>query len=67
MHLKLGGPYEKFIHGQIKTGLYSNASGFVRDALHHMQEDNEKRRIEHIPCTYCCGRKADPRRQNSAL
>ncbi len=48
MHLKLGEPYEKFIQGEVKAGLYSNATELIRDALRNMQEDNERRRIEYI-------------------
>ena len=48
MHLKLGEPYEKYIQGEVKAGLYSNATELIRDALRHMQKDNERRRIEHI-------------------
>ena len=48
MHLKLGEPYEKFIHDEIKSGLYSNATELIRDALRRMQQGRERRRIEHI-------------------
>jgi len=55
MHLKLGEPYEKFIQNEIKAGLYSNATELVRDALRHMHDDNERRRIEHIHALIAVG------------
>ena len=55
MHLNLGKPYEKFIQSEIKAGLYSNATELIRDALRRMQDDKERRRIEHIHALIAVG------------
>ena len=48
MHLNLGEPYAKFIESGINKGIYNNATELIRNALRHMQDDKEKRRIRHI-------------------
>ena len=55
MHLNLGEPYEKFIKMQINSGLYSNATELIRDALRRMKNDSEELRIKHIHALIAVG------------
>ena len=55
MHLNLGEPYEKFIQSVIESGLYSNATEVIRDALRHQMDDHESRRIAHIHALLAVG------------
>lgn len=55
MHLNLGESYEKFIQSVIEAGLYRNATEVIHDALRHLMEDHEKRRITHIHAMLAVG------------
>lgn len=48
MHLNLGKPYEDYIQRQVDSGLYGNATEVIRDALRHMKEWEEQRRLDTI-------------------
>jgi len=48
MHLNLGSELNSFIEGQVDSGLYGNATEVVRDALRHMKEFQEEKRLESI-------------------
>ncbi len=50
MHLNLGQPYEDYIQKQIASGLYGNASEVIRDALRHMKDREEQKRLESALC-----------------
>lgn len=53
--INLGEPYESFIKSEIESGLYSNATEVIRDALRRMQEDKERRRIAQIHALIAIG------------
>ncbi len=48
MHLKLGSEFNNFIQGQVDSGLYGNATEVIRDALRHMKDRQENKRLETI-------------------
>jgi len=48
MHLNLGQPYEDYIQQQVDSGLYVNATEVIRDALRHMKECDEQKRLDTV-------------------
>jgi len=48
MHLKLGSEFDDFIHSQVASGMYGNATEVIRDALRHMKDHQEEKNLENI-------------------
>jgi antitoxin ParD1/3/4 len=55
MHLNLGKPYENYIQQQVDSGLYGNATEVVRDALRHMKEHEEEKRLDTLRALLAVG------------
>ncbi len=57
MHLNLGSEFEEFIQSQVSSGMYGNATEVIRDALRHMKEQQEEKRLENIRALLDIGEK----------
>lgn len=55
MHLNLGSEFDDFIKGQVDSGLYGNATEVIRDALRHMKDGREQKRLETIRALLAVG------------
>lgn len=55
MHLNLGSELNNFIEGQVDSGLYGNATEVIRDALRHMKDYQEAKRLESIRALLAVG------------
>lgn len=55
MHLNLGSEFDDFIKGQVDSGLYGNATEVIRDALRHMKDRREQKRLETIRALLAVG------------